>query len=75
MILFITAKALLKITWDDETMPGVLVPFGDFFYIGNSYPGNFTSLSFNVSLKPEEAGQGWGPELQTISPCPPVLSG
>jgi len=58
---FYYRKALIKITWDDESTPSVLVPFGDFFCIGNSYPGNFTSLPFNVSLKPEEAGRYGAP--------------
>lgn len=54
-------KVLIKITWDDQSTPSVLVPFGDFFCIGNSYPGNFSSLPFNVSLKPEEAGRYGAP--------------
>lgn len=58
---FYYRKALIKITWEDENTPSVLVPFGDFFCIGNSYPGNFTSLPFNVSLKPEEAGRYGAP--------------
>lgn len=58
---FYYRKALIKITWDDQDTPSVLVPFGDFFCIGNSYPGNFTSLPFNVSLKPEEAGRYGAP--------------
>lgn len=53
---FYYRKALVKITWDDQDTPSVLAPLGDFFCIGNSYPGNFSSLPFNVSLKPEEAG-------------------
>lgn len=58
---FYYRKALIKITWDDQDTPSVLVPFGDFFCIGNSYPGNFSSLPFNVSLKPEEAGKFGAP--------------
>ena len=54
-------KVLIKITWDGQDSPSVLAPFGDFFCIGNSYPGNFTSLPFNVSLKPEEAGRYGAP--------------
>ena len=52
---FYYRKALIRITWDDQDTPSVLAPLGDFFCIGNCYPGNFTSLPFNVSLKPEEA--------------------
>lgn len=58
---FYYRKALIKITWDDQDTPSVLVPFGDFFCIGNCYPGNFSSLPFNVSLKPEEAGRYGAP--------------
>lgn len=58
---FYYRKALIKITWDDQDTPSVLAPLGDFFCIGNSYPGNFSSLPFNVSLKPEEAGKYGAP--------------
>src|SRR5699024_8697755 len=33
-------KVLLRITWDDNDGPSVLVPMGDFFGVGHSYPGN-----------------------------------
>ncbi|MFV0363698.1 MAG: glycoside hydrolase family 172 protein [Suipraeoptans sp.] len=58
---FYYRKALIKITWDDQDTPSVLAPLGDFFCIGNCYPGNFSSLPFNVSLKPEEAGRYGAP--------------
>jgi len=58
---FYYRKAILKITWDDQDTPSILVPFGDFFCIGNCYPGNFTSLPISVSLKPEEAGRYGAP--------------
>jgi len=58
---FYYRKVLIKMTWDDQDTPSVLVPFGDFFCIGNCYPGNFSSLPFNVSLKPEEAGRYGAP--------------
>lgn len=58
---FYYRKALIKITWDDQNTPSVLAPLGDFFCIGNSFPGNFSSLPFNVSLKPEEAGKYGAP--------------
>ena len=54
-------KVLIKITWDDQENPSVLVPLGDFFGIGNSMPGNYSSLPFNVSVKPEEAYKFGGP--------------
>jgi hypothetical protein len=47
-------KVLIKMTWDDQEHPSVLVPFGDFFCIGHSMPGNFASIPFTVSVKPEE---------------------
>ena len=58
---FYYRKALIKMTWDGQEGPGVLAPLGDFFCIGNCYPGNFTSLPINVSLKPEEAGKYGAP--------------
>ena len=58
---FYYRKVLIKITWDDQDTPSVLAPLGDFFCIGNCYPGNFSSLPFNVSLKPEEAGRYGAP--------------
>lgn len=58
---FYYRKAILRITWDGQENPSVLCPLGDFFCIGNCYPGNFTSLPFNVSLKPEEAGRYGAP--------------
>lgn len=58
---FYYRKAVIRITWDDQDTPSVLAPLGDFFCIGNSYPGNFSSLPFNVSLKPEEAGKYGAP--------------
>src|SRR6266571_2306724 len=48
-------KVLLRITWDEQPHPSVLVPLGDFFCIGHSMPANFASAAFTVSAKPEEA--------------------
>jgi len=47
-------KALLKMYWDDQSHPSVLVPLGDFFCIGHSMPASFSSLPFTVSARPEE---------------------
>src|ERR1700730_5850916 len=47
-------KVLLKIYLDDQDYTGVLAPLGDFFCIGHSLPGNFASIPFTVSSKPEE---------------------
>lgn len=47
-------KVLIKITWEDQDGPSVLTPLGDFFGIGHSMPSNYSSLPFNVSVKPSE---------------------
>ena len=47
-------KILLKIFWDDQEHPSVLVPLGDFFGIGHSIAANYQSLPFAVTVKPEE---------------------
>lgn len=47
-------KVLIKMTWDDQAHPSVLAPLGDFFCIGHSMPGTFSSLPFTVSAKPGE---------------------
>ena len=47
-------KALLRITWDRQDCPSVLVPFGDFFCIGHSMPVTFNSLPIQVSVNPAE---------------------
>jgi hypothetical protein len=47
-------KMLLRITWDDDPNPAVLVPLGDFFGVGHSMPSNYDSALFSVSVKPEE---------------------
>lgn len=48
-------KVLLKITWDDDANPAVLVPLGDFFGVGHSMPVSYESALFTVSAKPEES--------------------
>jgi hypothetical protein len=47
-------KVLIRMTWDDDPNPAVLVPLGDFFGIGHSVPANYHSALFTVSVKPEE---------------------
>jgi hypothetical protein len=37
-------KLLLRIYWDDEPEPSVLVPFGDFFGLGHAETENYSSL-------------------------------
>jgi Protein of unknown function (DUF2961) len=48
-------KVLLRITWDDEAQPAVLVPLGDFFGVGHCMPNSYASALFTVSAKPEES--------------------
>lgn len=68
---FYYRKALIKITWDDQDTPSVLAPLGDFFCVGHSLPGNFESMPFNVSVKPEEAGKFGAPcALNCFFPMP-----
>lgn len=51
---FYYRKILIKIYWDDQATPSVVVPLGDFFCTGHSMPGNFAALPISVSCKPEE---------------------
>ena len=48
-------KVLIRITWDDQPGPSVLVPLGDFFGVGHSMPNSYESALFTVSAKPEES--------------------
>ncbi|MBI3971029.1 MAG: DUF2961 domain-containing protein [Chloroflexi bacterium] len=47
-------KVLLKIYWDDQAHPSVLVPLGDFFCLGHSLANSFASLPFTASVRPEQ---------------------
>ena len=47
-------KVLIRMTWDNAAHPAVLVPLGDFFGVGHSMPGNFSSLPLSVCAKPDE---------------------
>ena len=51
---FYYRKLLLRITWDGQEHPGVLVPLGDFFGLGHSIACNYASQPFTASVKPEE---------------------
>jgi hypothetical protein len=48
-------KVLLRITWDGQEQPAVLVPLGDFFGVGHCLPNSYSSSLFTVSAKPEES--------------------
>lgn len=43
-------KVLLKMTWENQKKPSVLVPLGDFFGICNSIPASYEAFPFNVSV-------------------------
>ena len=64
-------KVLLRMTWDDDPEPAVLVPLGDFFGIGHSVPASYASALFTVSAKPEESFHFGGPAaLNSFAPMP-----
>lgn len=42
---------VLRITWDDDPNPAVLVPVGDFFCLGDGVAATFTSLPFTASAR------------------------
>jgi Protein of unknown function (DUF2961) len=43
-------KIVLKMFWDDQTQPSVLVPLGDFFGLMNSLAGNYSAMPLSVSV-------------------------
>ncbi|WP_083441290.1 glycoside hydrolase family 172 protein [Nitriliruptor alkaliphilus] len=64
-------KIVLRIYWDDEEEPSVHAPLGDFFCVGQSIAGDFTSLPFTVSVKEEERNTFGGPAaLNCYLPMP-----
>ncbi len=44
---------LLRMFWDDEENPSVLVPLGDFFCLGHNLMNSFQSLPFTASAHPD----------------------
>ena len=54
-------KVLLRMTWDDQAHPSVLVPLGDFFCLGHSIANSFASLPFTASVRPEHTYHFGGP--------------
>ena len=42
-------NVLIKMYWDDEKNPSVLVPLGDFFCLGNNIMNSFQTLPFSAS--------------------------
>ena len=47
-------KVLLKIYWDNQDHPSVIVPIGDFFGLMNSLAANYASLPLTVSTTKED---------------------
>jgi hypothetical protein len=45
-------NSVIKIYWDDEKEPSVMVPLGDFFCLGHGITSSFQSLPFTVSVNP-----------------------
>ena len=43
---------VLRITWDDQSTPAILVPLGDFFGLGNGIAATYASLPFTASANP-----------------------
>ena len=54
-------NVVIRIFWDHQDTPSVNAPLGDFFCVGNSIAGDFTSLPFTVSVKPEFRNTFGGP--------------
>jgi len=44
-------KVLLRVYWEDEPEPSILVPIGDFFCLGHSIVNSFQSLPFTASAR------------------------
>ncbi|MGQ9630490.1 MAG: glycoside hydrolase family 172 protein [bacterium] len=53
-------KVLLRMYWDDQDHPSVLVPLGDFFCLGHSIAGNFASIPFTVSANDNQRNKFGG---------------
>ena len=51
-------EAFLKITWDNASIPSVLVPLGDFFCLGNGIVNSFQSYLFSASAKDNNVFNG-----------------
>ena len=64
-------NAVLKMYWDNEREPSVLVPLGDFFCLGNGIVCSFQSLPFTASVREENEGKGVSPAgLNCYLPMP-----
>jgi hypothetical protein len=62
---------LLKMYWDGEVNPSVLVPLGDFFCLGHNIMNSFQSLPFSSSVHPNRDNQtGANAALNSYLPMP-----
>ncbi|MEV0405113.1 glycoside hydrolase family 172 protein [Actinoallomurus sp. NPDC050550] len=52
-------KLVLKVTWDDQEHPSVLVPLGDFFGVGHGRTVNFVSSPLQMSPQDGKGFNSW----------------
>ncbi|GAA3578457.1 DUF2961 domain-containing protein [Nonomuraea rosea] len=52
-------RLVLKITWDDQEYPSVLVPLGDFFGMGHAKTANFVSAPLQMSPQDGKSFNSW----------------
>jgi hypothetical protein len=52
-------RLVLRITWDDQEHPSVLVPLGDFFGVGHGRTVNFTSAPLQMSPQDGKGFNSW----------------
>ncbi|NBE92185.1 DUF2961 domain-containing protein [Nonomuraea sp. KC401] len=52
-------RLVLKITWEDQEHPSVLVPLGDFFGMGHAKTANFVSAPLQMSPQDGKGFNSW----------------
>lgn len=52
-------RLVLRITWDDQPHPAVLVPLGDFFGVGHAHSTNFSSAPLQMSPQDGKGFNCW----------------
>lgn len=60
---FYLRKLLLRVYWDQESEPSVLVPLGDFFGVGHGVASHYSSAVFNMVAKQD------GPQEHAAMNC------
>jgi hypothetical protein len=64
-------KVVIRMYWDGQEHPSVVVPLGDFFCLGHSIANGFASLPFTSSVRPENAYRfGGAAALNCYLPMP-----